>query len=85
MTELDRVCLGQDKNDYVRLFGFAPDGSHFELTLTVASLYPSCSGESRWRLANVELIYWNEKSKTKYSYAAEQLLDYDEKRSNSGE
>lgn len=79
----DRVILDQSKNESLRYYGFDEKGSHFDLSLSILSLYPQPDQESSWRLANLEFTYTDLSDDCRYFYKTKQLLDYTERRKTS--
>lgn len=87
-SNLDRLTLDLNRNESIHLFGFDQSGSYFDLQITVVSLFASSVGlkkatESKWRLGNLDFVYYNTEKKYKYSYNCEELLDYDERRNHA--
>lgn len=79
----DQVALDHHQSEAIRYCGFDTIGSYFELDFSISSLYPDVQNptiESRWRLAQVKLIYLDADKNIRYSYKSKELIDYEEKR-----
>lgn len=84
-SKYDWFSLDKSRNDSIYMYGIDPDGSHFELDLSVVSIFDDIlrpDKESKWRLGKINFLYHDIKSKSKYSYKHEELIDYESRRAN---